>query len=246
MDYASPADDGSAVSDYNDPEWMAAKKGLVNYRRALIFQIIFSIIAGVVGVGIGMSGVSGGSVEGILTFAFIVALIGAVLTAWMVYGLGLFAKVPEATGGRGLATAAMVFAGIGLLVQLYATYQLSRLAFGGGVGMQELIEMGESNWTTLSRLGSLIGFICLLVALRRVAVHVGAYHVRDMIGSFVVIVIIIIGLALLTALVPLAPIVLLGGLALLVLAIVALVKFLRIIAALGNAIGGLDVSKVFD
>ncbi len=246
MDYAAPppgADPG--VQDYSNPEWMAAKRGLVTYRKALIARIILGIGGGII-IGVMSAGAGLGDIDALLWLTFIIAGASVLLTAWAVYGLLNYSKVPAETGARGLATGAMIISALGLLVELYVTYVLARLVFGGFDSLSDLLALSDNSIELFARLGNLIGFICLIVSLKKVASHVGAVHVVDMISSFVVMVVIIVVLFVLIAILPVPAIALLGGLALLVLLIVALVKFLRILQALGDAIGGLDVSKVFD
>jgi hypothetical protein len=246
MDYAAPpAGLDSPVQNYTNPEWMSAKRGLVTYRRALIFRIILAIGGGLI---IGIMTASGGleNLDSILWATLLVTVASTALTGWMVLGLIGYAKVPAETGGRGLATIALVIAALGLLVEIYVTYLLGKVVLGGFDSLGELAALGDRSFEMIARLGGLVGFICLVVSLKKVASHVGAYHVRDMISSFVMLIFVIIGIFVAILLLPVPFIALLGGLAVLVLLIVALVKFLRILESLGNAIGGLDVSSVFE
>jgi hypothetical protein len=246
MDYAAPppgADPG--VQDYSNPEWMSAKRGLVTFRKAVIARIILGIGGGLI-IGIMSVGAGLGDLDALLWLTFIIAAASVLLTIWAVVGLLGYSKVPAETGARGLATAAMIIWSLGLLLEIYVTYVLARLVFGGFDSLSDLIALGDNSFDLFAKLGNLIGFICLIVSLKKVATHVGAVHVVDMISSFVVMVVIIVVLFVVIAILPVPIIALLGGITLLILLIVALVKFLRILQALGDAIGGLDVSKVFD
>jgi hypothetical protein len=238
----------SSVRSFSDPEWLTAKRGLVTYRRALIISLIVGIAGGVI---IGIMTVATATARGmdgmgtILWATLILAVVSLALSLWMLVGLVNYAKVPAETGARGLATVALVISGLGLLVAAYETVGLARVTLGGLKSLLDLAERSNT-LTNIARLGQMVGFICLIVSLRRVASHVGADDVVRRIGSFITLVGITIGLFVLVLVLPHPVIALLGMLAMLVLVIIALVKFLSILQALGAAIGGLDVARVFD
>jgi hypothetical protein len=235
----------SSVKDYSNPEWMAAKQGLVAYRKALLTMLIVAIGGVLVFLAIGLDG-GLDSLDAILWTTFIIAAVSLAISAWMVYALFTYSKVPAETGARGLATAAMVIYAIGFLAEVYGVYMVGQIVLGGFASLEDFAALKNTRLDVITNLNALAGFICLVTSLKKVAIHVGAYHVRDMISSLVVMLFIIIGIFVVLAILPVPALALLGGLAVLVLVIVALVKFLRILKSLGDAIGGLDVSKVFD
>lgn len=249
MDYAAPPPDaGSSIQDYTNPEWTAAKRGLVNYRRALIAKVIVGITGGLLLVVVSIAAVGGGleALDSVMWISFLLVAASLALGLWTLYGLINFAKVPDETGARGLAMAALILSAILFLAEVYFAYRLGSFLFGGHHSLMDLAKMSDNSWELLIRLGTLVSFLCLVFSLKTVARYVGALDVVGMINSFMGVLYPIIGLVVIVAIIPHPIVAGLAGLALLVLYIIALVKFLRILNVLGQAIGGLDVSKVFD
>jgi len=152
-------------------------------------------------------------------------------------GLIRFARVPEETGARTLATLAAVLGGAGLCADLWVMVLTVQL-LGGALGAFSLAKQVQA----LEPLGlalSLPAVILLLVGLRRVASFLGDPAHASRATQLIVLMAVVAPVAVLMKLPPVAramgPVLILPALLLLGVAIYALVRYLALIGGLSRA-----------
>ncbi|MCA9562850.1 MAG: hypothetical protein KC561_05135 [Myxococcales bacterium] len=100
-----------------------------------------------------------------------VLLIGAQLT--IVWGLVEFTKVSAETGARVLAWVAMTGILVGLICSVVDGVQTGRFTNGAGFGSRNTTTIGS-----IGKLVSMIGFVSLVLATRKISAVIGSFQVR--------------------------------------------------------------------
>ncbi len=236
MDPASAPESGPPGNRELVPEsWAQAIRGLDIYRQALLLILITAIGGTLIALFI-MFSRGPAEIMTVLRFLVFTNIIVVLLAARMIGGLWRFYQLPAETGARDMTKVALFFSALGLLGQGTELYLLASAVFGAGSTDEVEQLAGGTPFTILARLGMVVGFICLVVALRKVALYLRAGDVIEQFKAFMVIVSIAVALMVVGAVSGSEAIRGVCGVAVLALAIVALKRFLGILKSLTQAI----------
>lgn len=243
FDFDEPRDLGGVT---HAAGWTAAYKGLRIYYTAIIIQIVLMVVSILLMLAL-KSSPSRSFAE---LYVVATSLGGLAVGITALVGLARYVRVPVISGGQGLAVAALVFAGINLVISLVQNVQLLtnlRRALRQMAKGQAL-----SLVTIVAGIAMLITFV---VSMRKVAAFIGRPEIEARAGNVLTLIIIILVVGVLMVVVALgarggmgaAGFAMVLSFVLLGLAIWMLVAYLSLINALSSAIqADVGIEKAFD
>ena len=151
------------------PEWRAASDGLSRYRAALLARIAIAVLGMVLVIAFALTG-DQGAVRGLLVLVTLATLICGILS---LTGLASYARIPELSGARGHARAALGFGLAGSAFDVGAAILAFRVSGGGAAAAWDF--MGQAPWVEAgAQATGLVALMYLLASFHRAASALGA------------------------------------------------------------------------